>query len=104
MNTILDQRRLRLRAATSGLSRQLWAVILIGTGITIGLTWFFGVESSRAHVAMTVCLAVAVALVIYLIASMDHPFRGDLSVGPDVFEQVLDSITHLAADEKAAAR
>jgi len=30
--------------------------------------------------------------VIFLIAAMDNPFRGDVSVGPDSFQLVYDSL------------
>ena len=39
------------------------------------------------------------ALVIFLIAAMDHPYRGDVSVSPEAFEIVQRSL--LAPPEKA---
>jgi hypothetical protein len=95
MNTLLDQRRLRLHAADTGLAGNLWAVILLGSALTIAVVWFFGAHNFRAHMAMTIVLAVSVALMIYLIAAMDYPFRGSVSVQPDAFQEVLDSIKRL---------
>ena len=38
---------------------------------------------------------------LFLIIALDHPFRGDISLGADAFEQVLDSIVRAAGDERA---
>lgn len=104
MNTVIDQRRSRLHAAREGISPQMWWVLILGTTLTIALTWFFGTESFPAHLGMTVCLAVSIALVIFLIAGLDYPFRGDMAVEPTAFDEVLASIKRLTVDEKAAAR
>ena len=40
------------------------------------------------HLLLTTALAVFLALLIFLIAAMDHPFRGEFSVGPDAFGAV----------------
>jgi hypothetical protein len=37
------------------------------------------------HLLLTLALAAFVALLIFLIAAMDHPFLGEFSVGPDAF-------------------
>lgn len=101
MNTLLDQRRIRLHAADVGISGMLWVVILVGCALTIALIWFFGTESLGAHIAMTLVLALSIALVLFLIASMDYPFRGETSVSADAFELVLKSMERMAVEEKA---
>jgi hypothetical protein len=37
-------------------------------------------------------LSVCLGVVIFLIAAMDNPFWGDVSVGPDSFQLVYDSL------------
>ena len=44
-------------------------------------------ERLGAHLLLTLALTVFVALLIFLIAAMDHPFR-EFSVGPDAFRTV----------------
>ncbi|HWN03554.1 MAG TPA: hypothetical protein VNQ72_11105 [Candidatus Dormibacteraeota bacterium] len=102
MNTIMDQRRGRLQAAREGISPQVWMVVLAGCALMIALTWFFGAESFVAHMGMTVCLSISIGLVIFLIAALDYPFRGDMGIGPEAFEEVLVNLDRLAADERAA--
>jgi hypothetical protein len=44
------------------------------------------------HIMLTALLSGFMGLVLYLIAAMDHPFRGQISVGPDAFEEVYDTV------------
>lgn len=97
INVVLDERRARLRAATQGLSPQMWMVLIAGSAITLALTWFFEVTSLRVHALMTSGLAVAIALVLYLIGALDYPFGGDIAVGPDAFVQVRENIKRVDA-------
>jgi hypothetical protein len=40
-------------------------------------------------------------MMIFLLAAMDHPFRGELSVGPEAFELVYDQLMKPGADADA---
>jgi hypothetical protein len=79
------QRRDRLFSVTEGLPEAVWWVLLLGAALNIGLTYLFSVERPGAHVVLTLALSVLVALLVFLIAAMDNPFRGEFSVGPDPF-------------------
>jgi hypothetical protein len=50
------------------------------------VTWFFDLKSQNMHFSMTVMLSVLLGLLIYLLAALDHPFRGEISVGSEPFE------------------
>jgi protein-S-isoprenylcysteine O-methyltransferase Ste14 len=102
VNTIMDQRRIRLQAAREGIAPQVWMVVLAGCALMIALMWFFGAESFAAHMGMTVCLSISIGLMIFLIAALDYPFRGDMGIGPEAFEEVLVNLDRLGADERAA--
>jgi hypothetical protein len=39
---------------------------------------------------MTALLSSLLGLMIFLLAAMDHPYLGNLSVGPDAFQVVYD--------------
>ena len=41
---------------------------------------------------MTILMSSLLGLMIFLLAAMDHPFRGELSVGPVPFEMVYEQI------------
>jgi hypothetical protein len=84
----VELRRERLFRVATGLPAVVWYVLLIGAALNILLTYLFSMERMGALVLLTLALSVFVALLIFLIAAMDHPFRGDFSVGPDAFRAV----------------
>ena len=88
-----DHRRLRHLAANEGLPAMMW-ILLIGGGIvTVIFTYFFGTPNARAQYAMTALYTVAIAFVIALISLVVFPFRGDISIPPDAFEQALRAMS-----------
>jgi hypothetical protein len=80
-----ELRRERVFGVATGLPDVVWYVLLLGAALNILLTYLFSVERTKVHLVLTLALAVFVALLVFLIAAMDHPFRGDFSVGPDAF-------------------
>jgi cation transporter-like permease len=67
----------------------LWAVLLVGGVITVGFTYLFGLRSTTVHVLMVAALALVIGLVLFTVAALDFPFKGDVRIGPDAFEQAL---------------
>jgi hypothetical protein len=65
----------------------LWSVVLVGAFVNIAVTWFFDMRSQSMHFWMTVMFSGLLGLLIFLLAAMDNPFRGEISVGPEAFEQ-----------------
>ena len=91
-DSLLDQRRLRLQAVSTGLPAALWAVVLFGALINAFLTYLFWVENYWLHAGLITLLAIFISLLIFLTAVMDNPFRGEFSVSPDAFQNVLDKV------------
>jgi hypothetical protein len=60
-----------------GLAGPLWTIVLAGAFLSIAMTWFFDLKSQSMHLWMTVMLAALLGLLIYLLAALDNPFRGD---------------------------
>jgi uncharacterized membrane protein YraQ (UPF0718 family) len=89
-----DARRERLLEAEQGLPAILWAVLLVGGVITVGFTYLFGLRSTTVHVLMVAALALVIGLVLFTVASLDFPFRGDVRIGSEAFEQVLGRFEH----------
>ncbi len=87
-NRYVELRRARLHEVNSGLPFALWMVIITGGVITILLTYFHALDRFRVHVIMTVFAAVMISLLIFMIAVVDHPLRGEVGVGPDAFQLV----------------
>jgi len=89
---MVEWRRLRLHDKSAGLPAALWAVVVIGGILTIVLTYFLALERFKVHLAMTIASGILVSLLIFMIAAVDHPFRGDVSIGPDAFQLVYDQL------------
>jgi len=91
VHDLVDQRRLRLLEAGEGIPRVLWGVLMLGGIIVVGFTYLFGLENSRSHTLMIAVLAAIIALVLFTIYALDHPFAGVSRVHPDAFELVLET-------------
>jgi Protein of unknown function (DUF4239) len=85
---LIELRRMRLKSATSGLPAPLWTVLLTGCFLNIAVTWFFHMKSQSMHFWMTVMFSCLLGIMIYLMADLDKPFRGQISISPEAFELV----------------
>jgi hypothetical protein len=85
---LIELRRMRLKSVTAGLPASLWLVLLAGGFLNIAVTWFFHMKSQSMHFWMTVVFACLLGMIIYLIADMDKPLRGQISIDSEAFEMV----------------
>jgi hypothetical protein len=92
LDSIVEQRRLRLESVSTGLPVALWAIVLIGAWLNLAFTYLFWVENFRLHVLLVALFATFMALLVFVTAAMDNPFRGEISVSPDVFKDVLTKV------------
>ena len=88
-NRTSEYRRLRSLMAGQGLPETVWWVVIVGSSASILLTWLFTVENLSRHLFLTVLYSGLIGLLIFLIAALDNPFRGEISVGPEAYERVL---------------
>ena len=91
-NLLIQARRLRLDAASTGLPAVMWAVIVASAFIGLSATFFFKVEDARLHAILVTLLAVFMGLVIFMIFALDRPFRGDLGLGADPYQLIYDQL------------
>jgi Protein of unknown function (DUF4239) len=84
-----DARRMRLVVAEESLPTVLWVVLIVGGIVAVGFAYLFGMDNTWAHALMVGALAGVIALVLFTIGAMDHPFSGAARVGPEAFELVL---------------
>lgn len=66
----------------------LWFVLYSGAVITAVLIGMIQMGRLRTHLIMAGVLASYVAIVIFTIASFDHPHMGPVAVGTEYFEEV----------------
>ena len=92
-NQLSEVRRLRLDAVEDGgLPDVFWCVILAGSLITIVMTYFYHLPTMMSHIVLTGLYALSLGLMIFLVSSLDNPFRGDVSVTAQPYVNVLNSL------------
>ncbi|MEV0295361.1 hypothetical protein [Nocardia sp. NPDC050710] len=82
-----QDRRHRINATAGGIPDVLWGVILVGGLINLVLLCLFSL-SRGAHLLLGGLFAFFLGAMIFLIAALDYPFRGDLTVSPEPFESM----------------
>ena len=89
-NELVELRRERTEAVNQGVPGAIWAVILLGGALTIVVSYCFQVQQFRLHLFLTASLAAMIGLLVFLIAALDRPYRGAVSVQPTAYEFVLE--------------
>ena len=89
--------RLRVLGALDGFL--LWAnlsvsllVIVAGAFIGLSACFFFKVEDARLQGILVTLLAFFMGLVIFMIFTLDRPFRGELGLRPDPYQLIYDHL------------
>jgi len=86
MVMLADNHRLRVEALHNGLPVVLWVVLVIGGVATIVFTYFFAAHHLKIQLIMVSIVSLVICLNIFLLASYDDPFSGDVKVSPSAFE------------------
>lgn len=95
-NRMVAARRQRVEAVSDGIPGVLWAVVLIGAVISVGCTYCFQIRDFKIHAILTAGLAATIGLLIFLIASLDHPYLGEVSVPSDSYKLLLERVMPIA--------
>ena len=90
-NNYLEARRMRLFSVTTSIPGVMWSVVLIGALMNIALIWMFDMKIIN-HMFLGGILSAFMGLMIFLIASLDNPFRGELSISSEPFQEILSHL------------
>ena len=97
-STLAAARRERVYSTQNGLPPIVWAVTIIGCIVLIGITWFFETDT-RLHIIMSLIVGILLSTVIFMIVSLDWPFRGNLSIDTGAYKFTLDRINETEAKQ-----
>ncbi|HEY9757835.1 MAG TPA: bestrophin family ion channel [Oculatellaceae cyanobacterium] len=86
ITTLSDCRRTRIYAMHNGLPPALWPALFTGGLATIFFTYLFKMHNFKLQILMTSLVTLAICLNLFLLASFDDPFSGDVRVTPLPFE------------------
>jgi len=89
MESVGENRRLRVDALHNGLPPVLWAVLIVGGIATIIFTYFFNIDNVKLQIVMVGMVSLVICLNIFLLATYDDPFSGDVKITADPFETQL---------------
>lgn len=91
VNSLAEIQSARANNVATGIPAEMWWVVVLGALISILMLALLDMDI-RVHVILSSALAAFLGVVIFVIAVMDNPFRGELSIGPDAFQEVYDSL------------
>lgn len=94
LDTLQAIRRNRAHAGASGLMPVLWLVVIAGAVLNILLSYMFYIENHRLQQLMTALFGLSLGMVVYLIAAMDHPMWGEVSVSSEPLASVVEMMDH----------
>lgn len=94
-NRLSEARRLRLGEVATGIPAVFWIVIIAGAFLNLPLLYLFHTTRLRTHVAATGVYALFMGSMLFLLVAVDNPLRGEVSIPPDSFQEILDNLDSL---------
>jgi hypothetical protein len=88
-NTLVEFRRQRIEATSYAVPGTLWIVVLVGAAVSIFASYLFKIPSLPVHSLLTILLTTMIALLVFFIATTDHPYSGSNAIEPLAYEIVL---------------
>ncbi|MDX1902454.1 MAG: hypothetical protein SFW66_10740 [Gammaproteobacteria bacterium] len=88
---LYNAREFRIHASTIDLGPEIWLVIFIGSILTIGINFLFGMNY-YLHLLSTTATALMVSSMLFLLITSYKPFQGEFVVQPDSLQLVLQYI------------
>lgn len=98
-NRLSEARRLRVESVSVGIPAVFWAIIVMGAVLHLPLIYLLHTPRFSAHLFVTVIYSTFMGSIIFLLAAVDNPFRGEVSISSDSFKHVLDHLSELDPTE-----
>ena len=89
LNNLSMARRMRILSSNATLPPSMWILLVIGAAGTIMFTWFYGTRYLALQIAVTTFLSGVIIYSVLLVAMLEHPFGGTVSVSSRPFQEVL---------------
>lgn len=89
LTNLESARSLRLVVSERALPSLLWAVLIAGAVVTVAFSYLLAVENRLVQGMMLGALAGLIALFLFLVHTLEYPFRGSTGIEPRAFEVML---------------
>ena len=86
-DSFIEARRTRLYRVSSGMPHVMWYTVAVGALINMIFLWLFDLGVST-HLLLGGFVSFFTATMIYVIAILDTPFRGEIGVSPEALQMV----------------
>jgi hypothetical protein len=87
LNDIVDARRSRLSEASEEMPGAFRLMLVLGSALLIASLYLLGTPNRRLHTILVASVAVITSFNLLIVAALDHPFSGDISVSSEPFDQ-----------------
>lgn len=71
----------------------LWAVLFLTSAMVLGTAVIYGVQRPAIGYAMVATVGTLVAVNLFLLIELSHPFLGDLGTSPEPLREVVDALS-----------
>ncbi|OFY48729.1 MAG: hypothetical protein A2X22_11605 [Bacteroidetes bacterium GWF2_49_14] len=88
LNDLSMYRGLRDTSANREIPPPLWWPMILGAIITIFCAMLLDIEHLHLHVALNALLSIFIAMIIFIILLLDHPYSGSLRIKPQSYKQI----------------
>jgi hypothetical protein len=95
LNDVVDARRSRLTDAAEEMPGAFRIMLVLGAALLIASLYLLGSPNRRLHLVMVVSVAVITSFNLLIVAALDHPFSGDISVSNEPFDQERLKLLHV---------
>lgn len=89
------QRTSQARTDT-GPSWPLWVVFYLTSAMVLGTVIIYGVQKPLMHYVMVATVGTLVAVNIFLVVQLSHPFLGPLAASPEPLQEVVEVLSELS--------
>lgn len=91
IRNLYDARAQRIQMSTTELTPETWLVIIIGSLLTIAMTFLLGMNF-YLHIITVISIALMTSGMLFLLITLDRPFQGEFVVRSDAIQSVENSI------------
>jgi Protein of unknown function (DUF4239) len=95
LDNLSAQRAIRLESSVAALPGVLWIGLVLGAAVTICFCLFLHMENVKLHAALTALLTGLIAMSLWMIVSINHPFAGSVHLSTEAFQHAIYVIDHL---------